>query len=537
MTSTRRAQAPRPSALRLAPLLGAALLLAACGSSTQEPTVAVTGSVFAAPVGGATVTVRDAGGATVAGPVTSSAAGAFTVEVPESTLARPLFVEATGGTFTDEATAASTTAGTLLAHAAAGTLSAGSAIHLTPQSTVVARLVQHGLALDAAQAAFRAAFGFTPDAAVAPANVAVTPGGDTAPALAALRAGAFSRLAMDLGIPAAAQFELLHELAHDAAAGALDGQDAGAQLSVGGVPIPADVQNRFSGALMAWRASAANLTGLKVDQIGAPPFATVALTPSHRVEYLPGMMAPTAAKTQFRVRITDRTTGVGVPALAVGLMPVMHMSTRSHGTPVDPVVDLGDGSYACTAYYVMASAMADGTSMGVWALAVKVGGAGGPGGESATFYPQVGMSMGSTQLVKLNGSTSDMIQLTTGPVKRTYQLFNDGLSLDAGGATFKVLISTMDAMMSFPHLSPGVTLHDGAGAPFTVGAVTVEVSADGGASWVGASDLGNGHWSAAGLVGLAAGTATPLRVRLTVDGEMKLTADGSAAHATFTVTP
>jgi hypothetical protein len=519
----------------LAPLLGAALLLAACGSSGPEPTVTVTGSVFAAPVSGAAVTVRDAGGAAVAGPVTSSATGAFSVEIPASQLARPLFVEATGGTFTDEASAAPTAAGTLLAHAAAGTLSAGSSVHLTPQSAMVAHMVQHGLAPEAAQAAFRAAFGFAPDAAVAPANVAVTAGGDTAPALAALRAGAFSQLARDLGVPAASQFDLIGALAQDAADGALDGQEGTQPLSVGGVSLPADVQNRFSAALLAWRASAGNLTGLKVDQIGAPPFAKVALTPSYRVEYLPGTMPATAAKTRFRVRITDRTSGAAAPALAVGLQPVMHMSTKSHGAPVDPVVDLGDGSYACTAYYVMASMMADGTSMGVWALAVAVGG---PGGETATFYPPVGMAMGTTtQLARLSGGAADQIQMMPSPVARTYQLFNDGLTLAGADATFNVLVTTMDTMMSFPHLSPGATLHDGTGAAFPVTAVGVQVSSDDGATWRDATDLGDGHWSATGLAGLAAGVARPLRVGLSVNGVTKSLADGSASHATFTVTP
>lgn len=527
-TSSPRHHAP---AARLAPLLGALLLATACASS-EEATVAITGSVFAGPVRGAAVVVRDAAGAVVAGPATTGAAGDFTVAVPESRLSGPLVLEATGGTFTDEATGATTTAGTLRAHAAAGTLAAGSALHLTPQSTVVARLVEAGQPLAAAGDAFEAAFGFRPDPSVAPSNAPVA-GADRAPALAALRAGAFSQLALELGVPAASQFALVQALADDLADGELDGQAAGAPLSVAGVALPADLQNRFSAALMAWHASAGNLTGLLVDQIGAPPFARVALTPSYRVEYLAGAMPAAVRKTRFQVRVTDRSSGQPVTGAAVSLLPKMHMSTKSHACPTDPVAEGAGGLYDATIYYVMSSAMADGTSMGVWELGVMVG------AERATFYPQVAMAMGDTQFTRLTGpdGSADLIQAMPAPVKRTYQLFNDGLTLMGGQATFQVMISTMDTMMSFPHVSPGATLHDGTGAAFTVGTVQVRVSADGGASWVDATDLGDGHWSAAGLAGLSAGATTALRVELTVDGEVKATQDLSAAHATFNVTP
>lgn len=519
---------PRP---RLAPLLGA-LLLAACGGSSDEPTVAVTGSVFAGPVGGATVVVRDAAWSAVGAAATTAADGTFTVRVPASRLGAPLFLEATGGTFTDQATAAATAGGPLVVHAPAGTLADGAALHLTPQGTIVARMVEHGRTLAEANAAFQAAFGFTPDPAVAPANAAPA-GADLGPARAALRAAAFSELARGLGVPAASQFALLHELARDAADGALDGRDGTTQLTVAGVDLPADVQNCYSAALMSWRASAGDHTGLKVDQIGAPPFATTALTASYRVDYLAGVMPPAIGKTRFRLRVTDRATGLAATGLTLGLMPEMHMSTKSHATPTDPVTEAGGGLYDVTVYYVMSTAMADGTSMGVWELGVAVG------GETATFYPQVGMSMGDTRFVRLSGpaGSTDLIQSSPAPVKRTYQLFHDGLTLAMGGATFGLLVTTMDTMMSFPHVSPLVTLHDGTGAAFDVQSVAVRVSPDDGASWVSATDLGDGHWSAAGLAGLSAGSARALRVELTVDGEVKATQDLSAAYATFTVTP
>lgn len=520
----------------LAPLLGA-ILLTACGSSSDpEPTVAVTGSVYAAPVAGASVVAKDAAGVAVSAVATSAVDGTFTVQVPESKLAGPLFLEAHGGTFTDEATGAATAGGWLLAHAPAGTLAAGASLHLTPQGTIVARMVQHGATLTAANADFQAAFGFTPDPAVRPANVPPTGTppvpAELAAAQAAFRAGAFSQLAKDLGVPAASQSELFQALAHDAADGALDGKDGATQLSVGTVAIPADVQNRFSAALMTWQANTTgNQTALKVDQIGAPPFALVALTPSYRVEYVAGAMPAAVQKTLFQVRVSDRATGQPVTGAALSLTPKMHMSTKSHACPIDPVAEASGGLYDATIYYVMSTAMADGTSLGVWELGVMVG------AEKATFYPAVAMTMGDTQFVRLSGSTADMIQATPAPVKRTYQLFRDGLTMEAGLASFRVLITTMDTMMSFPHISAGATMHDGTGAAVTVTTAQVRVSADAGATWVIAQDYGNGHWRADGLTGLVAGTATQLRVELTVNGEVKTTQDLSASHATFTVTP
>lgn len=519
-----------------APLLGA-LLLAACGGS-DEPTVAVTGSVFPAQAAGVTVVARDAAGAAVSAAASAAADGTFTLAVPQSRATSQLFLEASGLAFTGGGagpTAAVAAPGVLSAHAPAGVLAGGGALHLTPQSTVVAALVKGGATRAEADAAFALAFGFTPDASVAPLNAALpaTPAAaDLDRARAALRAMALARLAAGLGVEPLALYQAL---AADAADGALDGRAGAAPLTVSGVVLPADLKNRFAAALMACRTDAANLTGLKVDQIGQPPFARTALTASYLVEYLDGALAPATRRSDFQVRVTDRVTGLPVTGAAVSLEPKMHMSTKSHACPVNPVTDAGGGRYDATAYYVMASAMADGTSMGVWELGVRVG------AELATFYPQVGMTMGDTQFVRLtvpNGST-DLIMASPGAAaaKRTYQLFRDGFTFADGLGTLQLMISTMDTMMTFPHLSAGATFHDGAGAAFAVGAVAVRVSADGGATWVDASDAGDGHWTAAGLTGLTAGSAAPLRVELTVAGEVKLTQDLLASYATFTATP
>jgi hypothetical protein len=254
------------------------------------------------------------------------------------------------------------------------------------------------------------------------------------------------------------------------------------------------------------------------------------------VEYLPGALAAAVGKTRFQVRVTDRATGAPVTGLSIGLMPKMHMSTKSHATATDPVVEAGAGVYDATIYYVMETASAAGMSMGVWELGVVVG------GETATFFPQVAPA--SNQLVRLVGTTADSILLAAGPTKRTYQLFNDGVAMDgADTATFGLLITTMDTMMTFPHVFAGATLHRPSTADplvpeaFAVGPVLVEVSSNGGTSWAPAAHAGDGHYRVSSLSGFAAGAPTTLRVRLTVADEVKTTQDLSAAWATFTVAP
>jgi len=79
-------------------------------------------------------------------------------------------------------------------------------------------------------------------------------------------------------------------------------------------------------------------------------------------------------------------------------------------------------------------------------------------------------------------------------------------------------------------------------ADLSVASMSVEVSNDGGSTWIAATDSSNnGHWSATGITGLTNGTAGTLYVKVTVNGEQKTT-DGLAAgglndYASFTVTP
>jgi hypothetical protein len=524
--------------LAVIPLAG---FLVACGggssSSSSSDTTAVTGSVVAAPVAGASVVVKDTNGNTIAGPVTTASDGTYTIQIPNASLASNLVLESSGGTYTDEATGlGNDNAGTLAAYIASGNLSAGSQVHMTPASTIVHDLVgAHGMALSAAQTALETAFGFAADTSVAPTDAtAPATGAGDAQLLAGLRAAAFSQLTMDLGLTAVGQFDLLPALARDLADGSLDGMDANGTVTITGTNmLPADIQSRFGQAMVGFHAGANNNTGLANTQIGILPFAKVALTTSYKVEYVPNpMMGAMEGKTMFKVNISDKSTGAAATGLTPSLMPMMNMDTMGHATPVGGCTEDGtlDGTYSCTIYYLMASSM-NGMSMGYWKLMVMAG-----MNESATFYPEIMMAMGDTAKTKLMGLTdSDMIPTMMGEENRPYYLFNEGLTGTTDSHIFNLFVAAKESMMSFPAVSVNTVLNSGdLNYELTAATMTVEVSSDA-STWVAATDLGNGHWSAAGITGLTDGTEGTLYVSLTINGEVKTIND--LGYANFTVTP
>lgn len=517
-------------------------ILSACsgGSSSSSPeTTTVSGTVFAGPASGSSVILKTVSGTTVAGPVQTASDGTFVVSIPNAALASALVFEATGGTYTDEATGTTgVTLGTFSSICDAGSLSAGRQVTIDPSTTIIRELLRTRTRTQA-EAAFSNAFGFTPDSTVKPVFAGISTASTTAQRLAGLRAAAFSQLCKDLGISPSKQHELVLALAEDLADDNLDGMKSGGSgvTTASGVAIPADIGNRFSNALMAFQLdSTLNRSKLKPDQIGAPVFNKVAYSASYKVEYVEGSMAATTGKTMFKLRLTNRSDNTPAIGKGVTLRPYMYMSTKSHTTPMGDVTDNGDGTYSCTVYYVMSTAM-NGVSMGVWELKVTIDGT-----EVVKFYPVVGMPMGTTKLVKLNGVT-DAIMGMAGLEKRTWFLFYDGLSANMGGSyTFNLFLATkeMGAMLTFPAVKVGDSLNNEAGTPWTVTSIVVDVSTDK-STWIPATDLGTGHWSVSGLTGLTAGTAGSIFVRLTVNGEQKTT-DGVAlgtenGYQTFTVTP
>ena len=514
-------------------------------SSSGPADSSISGTIVAAPVNGAQVSVVDGNGNVVAGPVTTDGTGRYTLSIPNSSLAQDLIVVSSGGTFTDEATGNSGTAGEILAYAPASSLSDGASASATPGSTVIAKLVMsHGKTLAQAKDIFTTAFGYAPDISVTPADATTAPAADETDAstLAGFRAAVFSQLAMDLGLSQDEQFDLFAALAQDLSDGNLDGVDASGAVAIGttGKTLEADIQNRFAMAVVNFHDSANNLTALNNAQIGNLPFGKVALTDSYRIDYVQmGMMDPMEGKSTFKLHITDRVSGDNVTGKIPGLTVTMHMAEMSHSTPMPtPAVieDISnDGRYTVTLYYLMPSQMMDGMSMGYWDLKFTVA------GEEAHFYPAVMMAMGDTAQVRLKGVNDKIMSMMTSTmVSRTYFMFKDSLQCTMGVCDFSVFVAAQQNMTSFPAVFVGSEL-----SGKTVDDVIVEISDDDGVTWKPAADAGNGVWSVTGL-SLTDGVQDAVRIRLSVDrdavAEYKTTDGleqnpGVNDYQTFKVTP
>lgn len=506
-----------------------------CSSSGDTPataTTTVSGVVMAGPASGTSMTVKNAAGTVVAGPVTTGADGSYTISIPNSVLSGDLIFSTSGGIFSDEATGTGSVAmGTLTAHVAAGSLVSGSHVSIDPSTTIIQMLIAGGKTKAAAEADFAKFFGYIPDTSVKTVFAGMSSAATTSQRLAGLRAAAFSQLAKDLSIAPDKQFDLVNALASDLADGALDGG-----YTVASIAVPADVSNRFSQALVSFQMSANNKSKLTPDKIGAPVFNKVALTPNYRVEFIPAMTGAAMGKTTFQVKLTNRADSSPASGLTnITLQPFMYMSSKSHTTPAMAVAESSTpGTYDCTIYYVMPTSMS-GVSMGVWEVKVKIGAT-----ETATFYPDVAMSMGTTSLVKLTGVVdtsiptapvySDGILGITGVKEtRTYFLFNDGIAKEGMGSTYtvKLFTATKEMMTSFPAVYNGKVLKNDSNADWTVSGMTLEVSSDK-TNWTPLVDTaGDGHWTVSGITPDMNGK---IYVRLTVNGLQKTT-DSAAVGA------
>ena len=285
------------------------------------------------------------------------------------------------------------------------------------------------------------------------------------------------------------------------------------------------------------------ITGCSDDESTAKSDPNVDKTDSYMVEYIPGAMDPTQGKYEFQIQLTDIASETAVTGESVTLMPLMYMTDKTHSTPVDgPCTESATaGTYDCTIFYVMADTM-NGSSTGHWEIEVMIGGM---TGESAMFYPSVGMAMGGTTMAKLKHSDVTMMMMGNAKV-RTFHIFKSDLTGMTGNHTFEMFTSTMETMMSFPAVYNGAILNAGDTMnELTISNMTVAVSTTSTFDVIyDATEDGNGYWTAAGIEGLTDGTETMLYVRLTIDGNTfnnsidgVVVPDTTEEFATFTVTP
>ncbi len=257
---------------------------------------------------------------------------------------------------------------------------------------------------------------------------------------------------------------------------------------------------------------------------------------TYLVEYIPGMMPAAEGKTEFTLRIANRSDGsmvTGLTATGLSITPMMYMTDGSHSAPVDSITNNGDGTYTSHVYYLMPTAMG-GMIKGHWELTVNIE------SESAVFYPYVNMAMSNNTAKTTLKGQSDIISSMTGTEQRTYYLFKDGVVTGAT-STYSLFIAAKESTTKYPAVSDGTSLTSPSGAWLVSAATTTLMASTDLSTWLPGNDNGGGHWSIGGLSGLSSGNTGTVYVSFTVNGEQKTTnglvSSGTNTYVTFTVTP
>ncbi len=531
--------------------LGFVLALGGCKSESADPAslTTITGSATASSLDGATITAYDASGTAVSTNSTTSN-GTFSVDILTSALSSNMYIKASGGNYSDEATGATTPLGSegMSIFVKANSLSATSTVvNITPSTTILAVATENwashhstvtdlGTAYDAAATAFDNAFNYTPDMTVTPlvASSDQSASTNTAAKVAGMKVAGFSQLTTDVTGSSSTQAEMLKALGQDLSDGSLDGMSGTTALYVNGSSLPKDMAKRFGDALVTFTGSTKNLSGQTYAGMGDLPFFYTAYTSSYKVVYVPGSMSPMQGKSMFSLTITDLNGNALTTTPTVSLASTMGMPTKTHSTPIKGCTQSTTTTWSCTLYYLMASKMSSG-NMGYWTLKPSI--TVGTTTETATFYPSVAMAMTDTERVSLKGVADTMTNMMGATVKRPYYLFKD--TVTGSSNTFKVFVSAQASMMSFPAVTTSTTLNSGKSYQLAVSTIVLEASSDA-TTWVTMTNDGSGIFSTTSF-SLTAGTQTTLYVRATINGEQKstdgATASGTNAYGTFKVTP
>ena len=229
--------------------LAMAIAIAGCGggggssgdaSSTPSAKSSVDGAVTKGPVAGATLylysmdATGNKTGDAVAGPITTAADGSWSVTIPDS-VARPLLIEASGGTYEDEATGATVNAGSLNSFLPAGAETAA----VTPVSELLVRAAREHLAanaeatLDDGVNAGRDVLDDVLGVSFDPlTTVPATSGDDAAAKQYAAVLGGLSTQANTLS-GSTDPFETVIALIEDASDGVVDGKKDGSNITIG----------------------------------------------------------------------------------------------------------------------------------------------------------------------------------------------------------------------------------------------------------------------------------------------------------------
>ncbi|MDH4200738.1 MAG: FixH family protein [Spirochaetia bacterium] len=210
-------------------------------------------------------------------------------------------------------------------------------------------------------------------------------------------------------------------------------------------------------------------------------------------------------KTVFGVVIKDNN-GSAIPGLTLKVTPEMTMASgMSHGTPVESIVDNGDGSYTVTAYFLMDS------SGGTWQLHFHVNG--------THLSNQIPITVGGSMMSRgqLKGiadliTPDSSMPMTTGP--RPYFIFKSALDTSgaSGSHTIDLFLAAREDMMTHVAVYSGQTLTNEMSKAWTTGTILLSVcntwNGTACTAWSDLTDKGTGHFTGTGLT-IADTSATP----------------------------
>jgi len=451
-------------------------LLSACGSSGSNTGVGtagvsaaiVTGSVFAGAVSG-TVTVTSGFGQ----PSTANVSGGvFQISLPLSWLASPLTFSV-NGSYRDEVSGQTVTLGQntpLQLHTTPNSLaSAGGHVAITPDSTIIALLVQQGMTDAYANQLFQSQFGYSPVLNTHPFDPYVTTpaqaigliAADTYAAAVSFHLGVWSQLAADWGVANAADLALLpHNIAADLADGVWDGRASGVDVVYpvsninmrvlhASIPLP----SRLPLAVSRFAVSPANVAGLSPPQMGLPPqrgdtpgaqrLLTLAdgtqvklqLDVLNSVPFPAGFMT---GRTRHQLTITNVRTGQPVDVTAgVTLLasPVVRVSMYQYnGDQYSAAVGAwnnqlaAQGLYTFDVYYPQSD-----QGVGEWQLQVDFTDftvVAQPSVVSAMFYPNVAKS---TTMVAMSNVADQWVDGRGAMAPRQYYIALQDVRLNVAG--------------------------------------------------------------------------------------------------------
>ena len=241
------------------------------------------------------------------------------------------------------------------------------------------------------------------------------------------------------------------------------------------------------------------LTNCQNDEVVPLPIKGILTTgdtaSNFKVEVLDsGTSEQKVGKSTIVLKLSNRTDGLATNGKTLTLVPNMAMvSGHNHGTPVDSIVDNGDGTYTITLYYLMATNDMMGNKAGDWTAKMQIV------GDKVVTSSKLDITVGGSMMdrVVLKG-VNDKITNMSVVEKRKYFIFKEMVMGTSGAKSVKLFLATRESMVNHPAVFATKSLNGESSSSWTVSTVTLKVY-QANSTWITLTDNGNGHFSASNV--------------------------------------